>query len=83
MEIRSIVLAQLTSIVDQFSPFPIEVHDETLLDELGLDSVAFTSLLVGLERELGFIPSGILQGLLFPETVGELIETYENEAALV
>ncbi len=82
MEIRRIILAQLQLAVEEFTPlpFPSDVDDDMLLDEFRLDSVAFTNLLVGLEQQLGFIPSGMLRGIAFPETVGEFIEAYESEA---
>jgi|JI10StandDraft_1071094.scaffolds.fasta_scaffold395961_2 acyl carrier protein len=81
MEIQAIILQQLQVTVEQFSvlPFPAAVEDEMLLNDFHLDSVAFTNLLVGLEQQLGFIPLGILRGIAFPETIGELIAAYENE----
>ena len=80
-DIAQIVLAHLKTTVEALTPlpFPDDVDAETPLQTFRLDSVAFTSLLVGLEQELGFIPSDILQGIAFPETVGELIESYVNE----
>ena len=81
MEIRTTILQQLQATVEQFSvlPFPAVVDDEMLLNDFHLDSVAFTTLLVGLEQQLGFIPLDILRGIAFPETVGELIAAYGNE----
>lgn len=80
-DLYEIVLAHLKTTVETLTPlpFPDDVDAETPLQTFRLDSVAFTSLLVGLEQELGFIPSEILQGIAFPETVGELIEAYANE----
>ena len=85
MDIRSIILAQLQTTVEQFSmlPFPTVVDDETVLNDFHLDSVAFTNLLVGLEQQFGFIPMGILRGIAFPQTVGELIAAYEEEIIVV
>lgn len=82
MSIRQVVLAQLKATVETFTPlpFPEDVEERWLLQDFMLDSVAFTSLLTRLEGELGFIPLGILAGIAFPETVGDLIDAYANEA---
>lgn len=81
MDTRSAILAQLKSTVDEFTyiPFPTEVNDEMELDQFGLDSVAFTGLLIGLEEQFGFIPSDIIQSMALPKTFGNLVEAYENE----
>ena len=83
METRSVILAELQSVVEEFTPlsFPSEVDDEMSLEPFRLDSIALTSLFMRLEEQFGFIPSGVLQGIAFPKTVGELIEVYESEAA--
>jgi acyl carrier protein len=83
MDIRNIVLQQLKATVERFTsfPFPNEVDDSFLLRDFMLDSIAYTSLLVKLEGELGFIPLGILSGTAYPETIGELINAYAAEAA--
>ncbi|MEZ4725561.1 MAG: hypothetical protein R3E79_00325 [Caldilineaceae bacterium] len=82
MGIRNTVLEQLRLAVEEFTslPFPEQINDEILLDKFHLDSVAFTNLLVRLEEQIGFIPSGILQGIAYPETIGHLIQAYEDEA---
>ena len=82
MNIAQIVLTELQTIVTEHTPFVIEVDELTLLEELHLESLAFTSLIVALETRIGFIPSPILQGMDFPESVGELIAMYEREKAL-
>lgn len=81
MDIRTIILKHLTTVVENFSPiaFPEHVADNMLLDEFWLDSVAFTSLLTGIEAEVGFIPKDILTGTYFPDTIGEFIALYQKE----
>ena len=82
MQIRAVVLKHLAAVVEANSPlpFPEVVNDEMFLDEFWLDSVAFTSLVTGIEAELGFIPFAILKGTAFPRTIGELVQAYEDEA---
>lgn len=81
MNIRETVLKHLAAVVAERSPlpFPAEVSDDMLLDDFWLDSIAFTTLVTGLETELGFIPEEILSGVTFPETIGELVAAYEEE----
>jgi acyl carrier protein len=83
MDIRAIILHQLKAAVEAFTPvsFPDNVSDEMFLDDFWLDSIAFTSLLSALEADLGFIPIGILTGVSFPQTIGELVKAYEDEAS--
>ena len=78
MDIRQIVYTHLAAVVSESSPvpFPDELSDETLLEDFWLDSVAFASLLDRIEKEVGYIPSAILDGALFPETFGELVSAY-------
>lgn len=82
MQIREIVLHHLAAVVEEKSPlpFPEDASDEMSLDDFWLDSIAFTSLVTGIEAELGFIPLPILNGIEFPRTIGELIQAYEDEA---
>lgn len=84
METRTIILTHLQTTVEQFTPlpFPAMIEDEMQLNDFHLDSVAFTSLLVALEQQFGFIPTGILRGIAFPQTIGELITAYEVEVTV-
>lgn len=80
MDTHNLVLIELDAIVEEFmpSPMPPDIGDATKLSDLRLDSVAFSSLVTRLEMKFGFIPLGILRGTSFPETIGELIEAYEQ-----
>lgn len=78
MNIREIVYTNFAAVVTESSPvpFPDEISDDTLLEDFWLDSVAFTSLLARLEKEVGYIPTNILEGTFFPETFGDLVSAY-------
>ena len=80
MNIREIVLKHLANIVTEHSPvpFPDDVTDDTMLDEFWLDSVAFAALISALEGEVGFVPTDILEGAFYPESIGELVKLYED-----
>lgn len=83
MDVRSVVLKQLAAIVTETSPvpFPAEVSDEMMLDELWLDSLAFVQLLTRIESELGCGPLTFFEGTDFPRTIGDLVKTYQAQAA--
>ena len=78
MNVRNVVQNQLKRVVAEHSPmpFPEHIEDDDELDYFGLDSLAFMELLIGVERELGYIPRTILEGDVYPETFGELVSAY-------
>ena len=79
MDIRNVIQSQLEQVVAEHSPmpFPENIEDDDELDLFGLDSLAFMELLIGVEKELGYIPLTILEGDLYPETFGELVSAYD------
>ena len=79
MDIRNVIQSQLKRVVAAHSlmPFPENIEDDDELDLFGLDSLAFMELLIGVEKELGYIPRTILEGDLYPETFGELVSAYD------
>jgi len=81
VDIREIVKHQLSIIVAQNSPvpFPDEIDDDAPLNEFWLDSLSFTSLLVAIEKKVGYMPADIIEGVYFPETFGELVSAYANK----
>lgn len=80
MSTREIVLRHLAATVERSSPvrFPESVSDETRLDQFWIDSVNFAALMSGLGKELGCVPRVLLEGVYYPETVGSLVEIYEE-----
>ena len=78
MNVRNVVQNQLKRVVSEHSPmpFPEGIENDDELDIFGLDSLAFMELLIGIEKELGYIPRAILEGDLYPETFGELVSAY-------
>ncbi len=83
MSVRNVVRNQLESAVAEHSPmpFPENIDDDDELDVFGLDSLAFMGLLIGIEKELGYIPRAILEGDLYPETFGELVSAYNTHGS--
>ncbi len=83
MSIRDTVQAKLAEAVAEHSPmpFPEAIDDDDELDVFGLDSLAFMGLLTAIEKDVGFIPRAILEGDLYPETFGELVDAYDTQGA--
>ena len=80
MDIRDICKDKLAAAVAEHSPmpFPDDIDDDDELDVFGLDSLAFMGLLTSIEKEVGYIPNAILEGDLYPETLGELVSAYDR-----
>ena len=80
MDVYHIVLSTLRAKVEHYTslPFPTQVQDTLRLEDLWLDSLAYTSLLDDLEAQLGIIPTKLLQGTWYPETLGELVAAYTD-----
>ena len=81
MGLRDIVQTRLAEVVAEHSamPFPDAIDDDDELDMFGLDSLAFMGLPTAIEKDVGFIPSTILEGDLYPETFGELVSAYDTQ----
>lgn len=79
-KLREIVQTKLAAVVAENSPvpFPEAIDDDDVLDTFGLDSAAFMTLLAEIEEVIGYIPSAILEGDLYPETFGELVSAYDQ-----
>ena len=80
MNLRETVQRKLAAVVADNSPvpFPAVIDDDDVLDTFGLDSAAFMTLLAQIEEDVGYIPSAILEGDLYPETFGELVAAYNQ-----
>ena len=82
MTMREIVVKHVAEVVEAHSsiPLPDDMTDETRLADLWLDSVAYTDLISRLEEAVDYIPTVILEGAFYPETIGELVSIYESAA---
>jgi len=82
MNIREIIRDELAIAVAENSPvpFPDEIDDDAPLDEFWLDSIVFTSLLIEIDKKVGYTPTDIVEGVFFPTTFGELVVAYMNGA---
>lgn len=58
----------------------LELNDETVLLESGLDSLGFAILVARLEEELEYDPFSMMDEPVYPRTLGEFVAIYERYA---
>ena len=59
---------------------PPEIHDDTVLLETGLDSMAFAVLVMRLDELLGFDPFSEAEQAVYPRTFREFVAFYKDHA---
>lgn len=68
------------AIAEQKPDQPIELRDDTVLLETGLDSLGFAILITRLESELGYDPFTLDDEAYYPATLGDFVGYYEKFA---
>lgn len=81
MTIRSTILDQMATVARLQKQTLAPLHDDVLLLDTGLDSLAIAILVANLEDELELDPFGAGRDVAIPRTVGDFIKLYENVAA--
>jgi acyl carrier protein len=57
------------------------ISDESMLVDVGLDSLGFATIIVEMERAFGVDPFGLQDEITYPETFGELKALYHRHSA--
>ena len=83
MTIREMVLSEIQKIGVEQQVQLAPLTDDLSLMESGLDFLGFAILVSRLEDELGFDPFTAADEATYPETIGDLINLYENATARV
>lgn len=83
MNIREIVLSEIRKIGEEQATKLALLADDLNLMDSGLDSLGFAILVARLEDKLGFDPFTVADEARYPETLGDLINFYEDAAARV
>ena len=78
MSARLTVLAAIEQVAKEQNKTLRTLTDDLELMESGLDSLCFAILVARLEDKLGFDPFSAADDVVFPVTLGEFIEAYEN-----
>ncbi|MDB5393537.1 MAG: acyl carrier protein [Rhodospirillales bacterium] len=80
MLLRPTIIEQLTQVAKEQNKKVLEMSDEVILLDSGLDSLCFAIVVSRLEDLLGVDPFSSVEELRFPTTVGEFISLYEQAA---
>ena len=77
---RELILAKFNEVledIDEGVPL-LEVSDDQVLLESGLDSLGFAILVALLEEALDLDPFQLMDEPVYPTTFGEFVEIYES-----
>jgi acyl carrier protein len=80
MDLRSIVLEELSVIFEEEDLTMPEMTDDTLLLETDLDSLGFAVLVTRLEERLGYDPFSLMDEAVYPATLKEFVDVYAEFA---
>ena len=57
---------------------PLELQEETVLLETGLDSLGFAILVTRLDIEINYDPFSLSEEAYYPQTFGDFVRFYED-----
>lgn len=75
---ETVVAAMQTVAEEQGKKLADTIGEETVLLDSGLDSLAFAVLVAQLEEELGYDPFLIMSEPVYPRTLAEFLDVYEQ-----
>ena len=79
MDIRSTVIRVIGEAMDnRDSQLLAEIEDESVLLEIGLDSLGYAIVVTMLDEELGYDPFFIMEEPVYPKTLKEFVDIYEK-----
>ena len=79
MDIRSTVIRVIGEAMDnRDSQLLAEIEDESVLLEIGLDSLGYAIVVTMLDEELGYDPFFIMEEPVYPTTLKEFVDIYEK-----
>jgi len=76
--IRKIIIDAITDLLKEEGIEAPLLNDDTILLSTGLDSLGFAVLVVRLEDYLGYDPFTSMKEAIYPKTLKDLIEIYEQ-----
>lgn len=81
MSVRLKIIAAMRQVAAEQNVELPAIEDNLTLHETGFDSLGFAILVARLEDELGVDPFTISDDAVFPLTIGDFINAYENVLA--
>jgi len=76
--VREVIESTIHKVAIDFEVGPLQLRDDTILLECGLDSMAFATVVVILEEEFGEDPFLASDSAFYPTTLLEFSEFYIN-----
>jgi acyl carrier protein len=83
MTVKLTIMSEMQQIAQEQDKELAPLSDDLVLLDSGFDSLCFAVLVARLEDKLGVDPFTQSDDTTFPVTLGDLVRTYENAAALV
>jgi acyl carrier protein len=83
MTVKLTIMSEMQQIAQEQEKELAPLSDDLVLLDSGFDSLCFAVLVARLEDKLGVDPFTQSDDTTFPVTLGDLVRTYENAAALV
>ena len=83
MTVKLTIMSEMQQIAEEQEKELAPLSDDLVLLDSGFDSLCFAVLVARLEDKLGIDPFTQSDDTTFPVTLGDLVRTYENAAAVV
>ncbi|MBV8752740.1 MAG: acyl carrier protein [Hyphomicrobiales bacterium] len=83
MTVKLTIMSEMQQIAQEQEKELAPLSDDLVLLDSGFDSLCFAVLVARLEDKLGIDPFTQSEDSTFPVTLGDLVRTYENAAAVV
>jgi acyl carrier protein len=80
MSVRNAVVEEIEKAAREHDRHVDVLSDDSLLEEMGSDSLCWATIVVRLEDRLGIDPFSASEVFYFPPTLGEFIQIYEKLA---
>jgi acyl carrier protein len=78
MSIKSIIISEIETVAKEQTKELAPLSDDLPLEDTGLDSLCWATIVARLETSLGVDPFLSSEEVNFPVTVGEFVHSYEN-----
>ena len=79
MTTRNAILSEFNQVLkDSGVNSAVEMHDDTILLDSGLDSLGFAILVARLEEKLGYDPFVLMKEPIYPTTFAEFVAIYDQ-----
>lgn len=80
MTVRDTIVREIRDLLEEEQQPSQDLVDETVLLDLGLDSLGYAILVTRLEDDLGYDPFTLMDEVVYPRTLGEFVAVYERFA---